>query len=67
MSERDEYVKALREIATSAEDNYAIYAAKTLQKFDPKAHWCWEWDGLFIGSDSPEIEACRCFSGEVPG
>ncbi len=26
-----------------------------------KAHFCDEWDGLFIDKDSPEFECCLCF------
>jgi len=23
-------------------------------------HFCWDWDGLFIGPDAPEFKSCTC-------
>jgi hypothetical protein len=32
----------------------------TDEEFDQGYHYCWDWDGLFIGPDSMEWESCTC-------
>ena len=29
-----------------------------------RAHFCWEWDGLFIDNDMKEMEVCLCYPKE---
>jgi len=47
-------------------DHEAILAEYYKKQGKKKVHFCPEWDFMAIHEESPEFQACLCYSDELP-